>query len=171
MRQSMVVVIRALLAGLPLTLALAMCRPAPSPMTEPIEITSAPPAPALALPPAPTPERDPAPDPAPESGALTRISFGSCSDLSRPEHLWEQVLATHPQVWIWMGDNIYADTEDMTQMRAKYEETRAHPLYAQLRASARVLGTWDDHDYGANDAGREYPTTGRCTDPAARLPR
>ena len=32
----------------------------------------------------------------------------------------------------------------------------ALPGYAALRASCRVIGTWDDHDFGKNDAGREY---------------
>lgn len=56
-----------------------------------------------------------------------------------------------------MGDNIYADTEDIGHMRALYDELKQHPGYAQLRNAVQVVGTWDDHDYGVNDGGKEYP--------------
>ena len=56
-----------------------------------------------------------------------------------------------------MGDNIYADTADMAALDSMYARQRRHPGYRALRESTRVIGTWDDHDYGANDAGRTYP--------------
>ena len=33
---------------------------------------------------------------------------------------------------------------------------RHHPQYAQLRQQAAIIATWDDHDYGDNDAGFEW---------------
>jgi alkaline phosphatase D len=86
-----------------------------------------------------------------------RLAFGSCNDVKRPQLLWGLIAALKPDVWVWLGDNVYADTEDMTLMRLLYAQLRAEPGYAQLRAQTRVIGTWDDHDYGRNNAGREYP--------------
>lgn len=88
---------------------------------------------------------------------LERIAFGSCSDEDVEQPLWAPILHSDPQLWVWLGDNIYADTEDMELMWAKYEMQLADAGYSALRARIPVIGTWDDHDYGANNAGREYP--------------
>jgi alkaline phosphatase D len=103
-------------------------------------------------------------DPPPRSVAvpvgaepLSRIAFGSCSDENRPQPLWTPILNQRPQLWVWLGDNVYADTADMAAMRASYARARANPGYQALLAAAPVIGTWDDHDYGKNDGGREWP--------------
>ena len=58
---------------------------------------------------------------------------------------------------MFLGDNIYADTVDMDVMRAKYEKLASQPGYQELLAICPVLATWDDHDYGRDDVGAEYP--------------
>jgi alkaline phosphatase D len=45
----------------------------------------------------------------------------------------------------------------MTVMRAAYERQAMQPGIRKLFASTPVMATWDDHDYGRNDAGVEYP--------------
>lgn len=103
-----------------------------------------------AAPPASTPA-------APSTAApLTTIAFGSCSREDLPQPLWEPILAARPGLWMWLGDNVYGDTEDMTVMRAKYDRARANPGYARLVSTVPVVGTWDDHDYGLNNGGREF---------------
>jgi alkaline phosphatase D len=92
------------------------------------------------------------------SGApLVRIAFGSCSDEDMAQPLWDPIRAADPGLWVWLGDIIYADTEDMELMRAKYRMQLDHPAYVELRRTVPVVGVWDDHDYGANNGGREYP--------------
>lgn len=88
---------------------------------------------------------------------LSRIAFGSCAKQNRPQPIWEAVVGTEPDVFLFIGDNIYGDTEDMDVLRAKWDKLGAQPGYQKLKRTCRVLATWDDHDYGANDAGREYP--------------
>ena len=88
---------------------------------------------------------------------ITRIAFGSCNDQAAPQPLWGPIRAAKPDLWVWMGDNIYADTADMTALDSMYARQKRHSGYRALRESTRVIGTWDDHDYGANDAGRTYP--------------
>jgi alkaline phosphatase D len=82
--------------------------------------------------------------------------FASCNDPHRPQPLWKPILAQQPHVFIWGGDNIYADTEDLSKMRADYEKIWSEPDYQQLALETTIIGTWDDHDYGKNDAGIEW---------------
>lgn len=92
-----------------------------------------------------------------EEPPLTSVAFGSCNRQNLPQPLWGEILGQQPQVWVWLGDNIYGDTEDMAVLEEKYRQQKQQPDYAQLAASTRVIGVWDDHDYGVNDGGKEYP--------------
>lgn len=84
------------------------------------------------------------------------IAFGSCNDQNRENKLWKEVLKNDPDLWIWGGDNVYSDTEDMKQMQQDYQTLLDNKNYKLLTSSTEVIGTWDDHDYGKNDAGKEY---------------
>ena len=86
-----------------------------------------------------------------------RISFGSCADQDRPQPILYEVLARSPDLFLYLGDNIYGDTEDMLVLREKYEVLAARPEFQALRAACPTLAVWDDHDYGVNDGGRHYP--------------
>lgn len=88
---------------------------------------------------------------------LTIIAFGSCANQSKPQPIWDAVTASRPDLFIFLGDNIYGDTEDMALLRARYAQLGQNPGYQRLLATTPVIATWDDHDYGANDAGAEYP--------------
>jgi len=87
---------------------------------------------------------------------LTRIAFGSCAGQDSPQPIWKHIVKHKPELFLFIGDNIYADTEDMNLMRAKYAKLAAIAGYRKLLETCPVLATWDDHDYGANDAGAEY---------------
>jgi alkaline phosphatase D len=89
--------------------------------------------------------------------AIDRIAFGSCLHQHEPQPIWNGIIASRPDIFLFLGDNIYADTEDIRVMRDKYAQLAAQPGYQRLRASCPVHATWDDHDYGANDAGAEFP--------------
>lgn len=93
----------------------------------------------------------------PTQQPITTIAFGSCSDQKRPQPLWDDIVAQKPDIWIWLGDNIYGDSESMDTLRAKYALQKSNPVYQQLRQSTSIIGVWDDHDYGVNDGGKEYP--------------
>ncbi|MET0658010.1 MAG: hypothetical protein ABW110_07620 [Steroidobacteraceae bacterium] len=49
---------------------------------------------------------------------LTRIAFGSCAKQDKEQPIWDAVLASKPDLFIFLGDNIYGDTTDMQVMRA-----------------------------------------------------
>ncbi|GAB4395223.1 MAG: hypothetical protein OHK0053_01130 [Microscillaceae bacterium] len=86
-----------------------------------------------------------------------RIAMGSCSHQEKAQPLWSVIAQKNPDVWIWLGDNVYGDTEDMAVLRQKYEKQKSHPDYQALIQKTPVIGTWDDHDFGVNDGGKEYP--------------
>ncbi len=86
--------------------------------------------------------------------APTIIAFGSCNKLDKPQTMWEHVSANNPNLWIWLGDIIYADTTDMKALAAQYKRLKVNPDYKKLRAKAQIVGIYDDHDFGKNDSDR-----------------
>lgn len=84
------------------------------------------------------------------------IAFGSCNKQKFKNKLWQEVVKHKPNVWIWGGDNIYADTDDMQKLQAEYNKQLQQEGYSELVKNTTVLGTWDDHDYGVNDGGTEF---------------
>ncbi|XP_039120066.1 alkaline phosphatase D [Dioscorea cayenensis subsp. rotundata] len=111
---------------------------------------------------------------------VSRIAFGSCAHQSSPQPIWDAIINFDPQLFIHLGDNIYGDNKrpfrmfgkertigpwknmprfypsSEQEMLKKYEMAKQVPGYSQLRKKAQVIGTWDDHDYGLNDAGKEF---------------
>lgn len=114
-----------------------------------------------------------------EQFPLSRIAFGSCANQSEPQPIWQAVLDFDPQLFIWLGDNIYADKKrasrfigkerthgpwknaprfwpaSIDEMEQKYAQAKNKPGYAELRKRTKIVGTWDDHDYGLDDSGKE----------------
>jgi len=87
----------------------------------------------------------------------SRIAFGSCADQERPQPILREVVRRDPDLFVYLGDNVYGDTEDMSELRSDYETLAARPEFQALRSHCPTLAIWDDHDYGANDAGWRYP--------------
>ena len=69
----------------------------------------------------------------------------------------DKIVEAEPDLFLYLGDNIYGDTRDMDVLRGKYQKLGAKPEFRRLRSSVPILSVWDDHDYGENDAGKEYP--------------
>lgn len=92
-----------------------------------------------------------------EKIVISRIALGSCARQDKPQPIWDAVVNAKPQLYLALGDNIYGDTEDMAVMKKKYDMLAAIPGWQKLKATCPILATWDDHDYGVNDGGAEYP--------------
>ena len=91
------------------------------------------------------------------SEPVSRIGIGSCNAQERPQPHWGLLTDSRVELWVWLGDNVYADTEDMMEMKSTYEMQFNRTDYARFRAAVPIIGTWDDHDYGENDSGKWYP--------------
>jgi alkaline phosphatase D len=87
----------------------------------------------------------------------SRIAFGSCADQNKQQPIWDAVLAADPELFIFLGDNIYGDTRDPAVLRAKYAQLAAQPGFRRLCQRTPVLAVWDDHDFGEDDAGGDFP--------------
>jgi alkaline phosphatase D len=89
--------------------------------------------------------------------SVSRIAFGSCAHQDHPQPILDLVVKHNPDLFIYLGDNIYADTHDMKQLKADYDSLAAKPEFQRLKKNVKILATWDDHDYGWNDMGKWYP--------------
>jgi alkaline phosphatase D len=89
---------------------------------------------------------------------LTRIAFGSCSDQKRPQPIWDAVLAYKPELFVFAGDNVYGDvaSPELAELREAYARAASVPGFERVRREVPHLATWDDHDYGRNDAGGDF---------------
>jgi len=87
---------------------------------------------------------------------VSRIALGSCNGQDSEQPLWGSILQNKPDLWIWLGDIVYGDTEDPEFLKEKYTKQKNNPEYQKLLNTTPVIGVWDDHDYGKNDGGKEY---------------
>ncbi|MEO5722177.1 MAG: alkaline phosphatase D family protein [Chthoniobacterales bacterium] len=88
---------------------------------------------------------------------VTRIAFGSCNREYKPQPLWPAILACQPEVWIWLGDIVYGQADQLEDLARRYRSEKERPEYQTLRRQARVLGVWDDNDFGVSNGGAENP--------------
>jgi alkaline phosphatase D len=90
---------------------------------------------------------------------LSRIAFGSCADQVKPQPIWDAILAYQPELFIFAGDNVYGDfhTEDASHLKRAYAMAEHIVGYSKLRGTIPHLAVWDDHDYGINDGGGDFP--------------
>jgi alkaline phosphatase D len=91
-------------------------------------------------------------------GALRRIAFGSCIDQTKPQPIWDTVLADRPDLFIFGGDNVYASDQPWSaaKLAQAYAQQDEVPGLVRLRETVPHLAIWDDHDYGLNDGGAEF---------------
>ncbi|CAD7940315.1 unnamed protein product [Amoebophrya sp. A120] len=63
---------------------------------------------------------------------------------------------TNKVPWIWLGDSAYQNTTDalstahLEDMFSK--DNGINPWYSKFAENRTILGVWDDHDFGLNDA-------------------
>lgn len=62
-----------------------------------------------------------------------------------------------PDLMVMLGDNVYANADEAAELSRAYAKLGRNPKWRNLVDAVEVRAIWDDHDYGRNDAGREYP--------------
>jgi alkaline phosphatase D len=97
-----------------------------------------------------------------ETKALTRVCFGSCYAPQFKQSLaWRSIANLKPDAFLYLGDCVYQRDEngrpELIELREAYDLLAQDKDFASVRAIAPVLPTWDDHDYGMNDAGADFP--------------
>lgn len=110
----------------------------------------------LALP--PPPKHNPA-------TTLTRFAFASCNHHDDAQPFWADIAAAAPQLFVWLGDVVYADRKviwkwripaDRQYLHSLLTAQRGQPDYAAFAGAIPITGMYDDHDAGQNDADASY---------------
>lgn len=83
---------------------------------------------------------------------LTRIAFGSCALQSEPQPIWERVLAAKPDLFISLGDLVYAKENDPAALRSALDLMMELPHFRRLKQNVPFMAIWDDGELGVNDA-------------------
>ncbi len=78
---------------------------------------------------------------APHAHVPLRIAFGSCNREYQPQTHYDAIAAQRPDLWIWLGDNVYGDTTNETELRDKYAQVLAAPSYRRFVDCTAVV-TW-----------------------------
>ncbi|NZA26893.1 alkaline phosphatase D family protein [Luteimonas sp. SJ-92] len=91
---------------------------------------------------------------APAGAADFRVAFGSCCRIQydADQRIWNTVRALEPDMFLWLGDNIYADSDQPAAIADLYARGRTVERLEPLLRSIPQLATWDDHDFGYNDS-------------------
>lgn len=84
------------------------------------------------------------------------LVFGSCSKQNVAQPFWKEIQKHNPDLFIWGGDIIYADSSDPKKIQEGYSIQNNNIAYQKIKQSIPIMATWDDHDYGKNDAGAEW---------------
>ncbi|MEP4076293.1 alkaline phosphatase D family protein [Haloferula sp.] len=97
-------------------------------------------------------------------GSIQRIAFGSCAKHWQAQPIWEGIIAAKPDMFLFLGDNIYADTDGRTawqvskgQLTGEWNRLADKPEFQKARAAMPFMATWDNHDYGSHAGGAEHP--------------
>lgn len=88
-----------------------------------------------------------------------RVAFGSCArrTLDPEQPIFRNIAARSPDLFFWLGDNIYGDTPFQAVLEEEYRKQRAVETLQPLLRAVPQLATWDDHDFGLNNSDRTNP--------------
>lgn len=96
---------------------------------------------------------------APDKPRSFRVGFGSCARISRDQEqrIFRVVESQSPDLFFWLGDNVYADTETEMTWADEYRRQRNVVNLQPVIRSIPQYATWDDHDFGSNNADGTFP--------------
>ncbi|NBQ65216.1 MAG: hypothetical protein EBT95_06750 [Verrucomicrobia bacterium] len=63
---------------------------------------------------------------------VSRIGFGSCYKPEKSTPLWGKVTEFDPQVWLWLGDNVYVDFLDGKYVKANLDPKAFEKGYQRM---------------------------------------
>lgn len=83
--------------------------------------------------------------------SIVTAAFVSCvNDTTDP--VWKEMANHNLDLICLGGDTPYADTGDLEALRKKHRHLLQRHDLAALGKSVSLVGTWDDHDFGLNNA-------------------
>jgi alkaline phosphatase D len=102
--------------------------------------------------------------PDPRMPGQAAIGFGSCDDFADTA-LWPAIRRSGVEGFVLLGDTPYIDTTEIKWVRWAYRRYSSVPGLVETFQRIPFWGTWDDHDFGANDSygtlpGKEFTRRG-----------
>jgi alkaline phosphatase D len=92
-----------------------------------------------------------------------RIAVGSCAFQWEDQAILNRVAEAQPDLYLSLGDAIYADFDGKLvipvtpeSLRAEWDRLAATPAFENLVMNVPVMATWDNHDYGCHDCGADF---------------
>jgi alkaline phosphatase D len=88
-----------------------------------------------------------------DAGVKFRFAFGGGAGyVTGHEHMWDTIGKSKPDVLFMLGDNMYSDDPESSQMqRFCYYRRQSSHSFRKLVGVTQVYSIWDDHDFGTND--------------------
>ena len=93
-----------------------------------------------------------------------KIAFGSCCFQLGDLSIFKTIEKQNPDLYLALGDNMYVDMltfpgilTDSAALAASYTMLKNNPYFRTFKERIPFIATWDDHDYGGNNKGNEYP--------------
>lgn len=105
-----------------------------------------------------------------DDAVISRVILGSCLDEEKEASKAMMSIANEEaDLFLMVGDNVYGDRDgrayanndaDLIELRESFTDLAAREDFRAVRAALPMMVSWDDHDFGANDAGKEFPFKG-----------
>lgn len=101
---------------------------------------------------------------------ITKVLLGSCLDEEKgPSKALMSLPGENADLFLMVGDNVYGDRDgraytnnqaDLDELKESFADLALREDFIKVRQSVPMMVSWDDHDYGANDSGKEFPFRG-----------
>ena len=94
----------------------------------------------------------------PQNAYAFKYGLGSCLDQRFDQAIWSSIKKENIDGFIFLGDNVYGDHPNgsLAMMEDAYK-IQKNRLPKWLMNEKEILAIWDDHDFGLNDGGKDYP--------------
>ena len=91
------------------------------------------------------------------------------------DQMWTELYNSQPHVLFLIGDTVYVDVDKNgkrfkdkisppKRLWNRYVETRNSLKLFRMKKLIPILAVWDDHDYGINNGGKDYPYKNQAKD-------
>jgi len=91
----------------------------------------------------------------PPKGTKTKFTIvfgGGAGYTPWHEYMWNTILSHKPLALMALGDNVYIDTPEISQVQKYcYYRRQSRPEFRSFAASTPQFAIYDDHDFGGND--------------------
>jgi alkaline phosphatase D len=84
---------------------------------------------------------------------LSDIAFGSWINQNLPQHLWNPIAESNPQLFLFLGDTIKLEDRSFAE---QYAKLNLNPEYKSLREKVPFLAIWNAQDYKVDTGQREF---------------